>query len=117
MALELSYHYRSIDRPALKSKSHLVAQAASSGSGDLESFASVSMRGLVLAFLFVDCFLTQLCYAFSFYQLIFISLSISNSDEFQCGFDLSRQGGSWSSWFAHAHTHTQTHTHRHTHTQ
>ena len=34
MALTLRYHYSSIDRPALKSKSHLVAQAGVSGSGD-----------------------------------------------------------------------------------
>lgn len=34
MALALRYHYSSIDRPALKSKSHLVAQAIVSGSGD-----------------------------------------------------------------------------------
>lgn len=36
MALALRYHYSSIDRPALKSKSHLVAQAIVSGSGDNE---------------------------------------------------------------------------------
>lgn len=36
MALALRCHYSSIDRPALKSKSHLVAQAIVSGSGDNE---------------------------------------------------------------------------------
>lgn len=41
MALALRYHYSSIDRPALKSKSHLVAQAIVSGSGDHEIYVCV----------------------------------------------------------------------------
>lgn len=43
LALTLRYHYSSIDRPALKSKSHLVAQATISGSGDLEIFVSLCL--------------------------------------------------------------------------
>lgn len=38
MALALRYHYSSIDRPALKSKSHLVVQVIVSGSGDHEIY-------------------------------------------------------------------------------
>lgn len=38
MALALRYHYGSIDQPALKSKSHLVAQAIISESGDQEIY-------------------------------------------------------------------------------
>lgn len=38
MALALRYHYDSIDRPALKSKSHLVAQAIVSESGGQEIY-------------------------------------------------------------------------------
>lgn len=43
MAFAPRYHYSSIDRPALKSKSHLVARATVSGSGDLEMFVTLCL--------------------------------------------------------------------------
>lgn len=92
-ALDPSYHYSLIDRPALKSKSHLVAQATISGSGDLETFASLCAQGgvyswafifarLVLvgggswkAFLNIYWLFSDPALLFFLYQLIFISLS------------------------------------------
>lgn len=50
MAFALRYHYSSIDRPALKSKSHLVARATVSGSSDLEMFVTLCLRVCVFAF-------------------------------------------------------------------
>lgn len=48
MALALRYHYSSIDLPALKSKSHLVAQAIVSGSVDWEICVRVLAHVCVL---------------------------------------------------------------------
>lgn len=100
VAFALRYHYSSIDRPALKSKSHLVARATVSGSGDLEMFVTLCLHVCV-------CVCSSLP-SFSHHQLISIL------SHFLC--------------LTHTHTHTQStnvcficrsrksgSTHRHTH--